>query len=184
MILAAEILRLGIVGRGHEIPAGAAAADQVERREAAGDVIGLVVGRRRGAHETDVLRHRRERRQQRHRVDPRDIGGSRQRFPVVAFAGQRIGREQQIEQPALGGSGGLDIFRKIQPTVGPCILVPPAGDVMRRRAQKHSKLDLARRGHSGCLHSVRLHSARLLFPRRLCPFARIGKLAAMRKNAA
>ena len=160
MVLAAEILRLRVIGRGDQIPAGAAAADQVERGEAACDMIGLVVGRGRGADEADVLRHRRERGQQRHRIDPGHIGGARQRLAVVALAGQRIGGEQQVEQPALGRPGGLDIFRKIQSAVGPGILVPPSGDVMRRRAQKHSKLDLARRGHQLARQ----------FDDRLCPF--------------
>src|SRR5262245_41788245 len=55
MVLAAEILRLRVVGRGHEIPARASAADQIERRKTACNMVGLVVSRRRGAHEPDVL---------------------------------------------------------------------------------------------------------------------------------
>ena len=179
VLLAAEILRFGVVGRRHQIPARAAAADQIERREAARDVIGLVVGRRRRADEADVLRHRRERREQRHRLDPRDVGRARQGFAIVALAGQRVGRKHQIEQPALGGLRHLDIFREIQPAVRPGILVPPAGDVMRRRPQEHAELDLSRPRHSVCPHS-----AHLQFARRLCPFACLGKLTAMRKNAA
>ena len=45
MRLEAEILRLVLIERGHEIPAGAAVADEVDRGEPARDIIGLVVGR-------------------------------------------------------------------------------------------------------------------------------------------
>ena len=41
MLVEAEIQRCVRVGRGDDVPAGAAAADMVERGETAGDVIGL-----------------------------------------------------------------------------------------------------------------------------------------------
>ena len=69
---AAEVVRLGVLARGDQVPAGAAVADVVERGELARDVIGLVVGRRRGRDQADALGHHRQRRQQRDRLEMRD----------------------------------------------------------------------------------------------------------------
>ncbi len=62
VILKAEIQRGIGIGCGDEIPAGAAAADVVERREFARDVIGLIEGGRCGGDKSDPLGHRCERR--------------------------------------------------------------------------------------------------------------------------
>ena len=64
MRIAAEILGFRQVRRGDDVPAGAAAADMIERGEFAGDVVGLVVARRRRRHEADMLGHRVDRGQQ------------------------------------------------------------------------------------------------------------------------
>src|SRR5580692_12822111 len=61
MLLAAEIVGLREIRRGHYIPSGAAGADMIERRELAGDVIGLVIAGRGGGAEADMGRHGRER---------------------------------------------------------------------------------------------------------------------------
>jgi hypothetical protein len=44
----AEIATRSCIRRGHGVPAGSAAAGMVECREAAGDVVGLIVGGRSG----------------------------------------------------------------------------------------------------------------------------------------
>ena len=49
----AEVSGRGHIGRGHDVPAGAAPAHVVEGREAARDVVGLVVARRRAADQPD-----------------------------------------------------------------------------------------------------------------------------------
>ena len=55
VLVEAEIQRRVGVGGGDDVPAGAAAADVVERGEAAGDMIGLVEGGRGGGDQADVL---------------------------------------------------------------------------------------------------------------------------------
>ena len=55
MLFQPEIQRRVGVGRGDDVPAGAPAAEMIERGEAARDVIGLVEGRRAGRDKADVL---------------------------------------------------------------------------------------------------------------------------------
>src|SRR5580700_1340080 len=55
MLLAAKIVGFRQIRRGHHVPAGAAAADMVERGEFAGDVVGLVVARRRSRDDADMF---------------------------------------------------------------------------------------------------------------------------------
>ncbi len=50
------------VRRGHDVPPGAALADVVEGREAPGQAVGVVVGRRRGGDQPDLAGGARERR--------------------------------------------------------------------------------------------------------------------------
>ena len=57
VLVEAEIQRRVRIGGGDDVPAGAAAADMVERGEAARDVIGLVEGGRAGRDQADMLGH-------------------------------------------------------------------------------------------------------------------------------
>ena len=68
----AEIQRRVGVGGGDDVPAGAAAAQMIERGEAARDVIGRVERGRAGRHQADVLGHLRQCRKQRERLERRD----------------------------------------------------------------------------------------------------------------
>src|SRR6266446_5434025 len=61
MFVTAEILCFAVVCRRDEIPARASAADEIERRKPASNVIGLVISGGGGADETDILRQRRQR---------------------------------------------------------------------------------------------------------------------------
>jgi hypothetical protein len=76
MLTVAEVQRIARIGRGHEIPARAAAADVIKRGEAPRDVERFVVGCGGGGDQPDVPRHHRQRRQQRDRFKhPRSVGG-------------------------------------------------------------------------------------------------------------
>src|SRR4051794_14472506 len=68
VVVGAEVPRFVLDLRGDEVPPLTAAADVVDRGEAAGDVVGLVVGGRRRCDQTDACRHRGERREQRRRL--------------------------------------------------------------------------------------------------------------------
>jgi hypothetical protein len=61
MLVAAEVRRLVLDLRGHEIPAGPAAADMVDRQEAARRGIGVVRGRGTGRGSADILGDHRQR---------------------------------------------------------------------------------------------------------------------------
>ena len=64
-----EIQRRVRIGGGDDVPAGAAAADVIERRKPARDVIGRIEGGRAGGDQTDMLGRSRQRRQQRERLE-------------------------------------------------------------------------------------------------------------------
>ena len=128
--LLAEVLRLGFVAGCHHVPAGAAAADEIERRELAGDGIGLLEARAGGADEADVLGVAGQRREQRIGLHPgavmHAIDGRFRHGPD----GVVVRREQHVEQPALGDLRHLDEMRKIDAGVGLRARMPPAGDMM------------------------------------------------------
>ncbi len=140
MRLLAEVLRLGLVAGRHHVPAGAAAADEVERRELARDRIGLLEARAGGADEADVLGVAGQRRQQRIGLHPGDVmhaidGQFRHRPDGVV-----VRREQHVEQPALGDLRHLDEMRKIDAGVGLRARMPPAGDMMAAGPDEQSEL--------------------------------------------
>ncbi|MGF6441233.1 hypothetical protein QF002_002042 [Paraburkholderia youngii] len=56
--VAAEVARRRQIGGGHDVPAGPAVADVIERRTAPGNVVRLVVAGRGGADHADVSRRR------------------------------------------------------------------------------------------------------------------------------
>ncbi len=99
-----EVLRGAGVEAGHDVPAGPAAADVVERGEAAGEVEGRVVGRTGGAHQADVP----------------GVGGhggeEGEGFEAVEVV-RRVGGvdelavddEQGVEQGVFGGLGEADV---------------------------------------------------------------------------
>jgi hypothetical protein len=129
--LLAEIERFLGIGGGDEIPARASAADVIERGELARDVQGLVIGRGRGGDEADVLCHGGKRREQRDRLEARDIG----RNPALPLRrpvphGRRVGEKQQIELAALGRPRKFGVVGKIDRRRRIGIGMAPGGDVM------------------------------------------------------
>jgi hypothetical protein len=68
VLVAAEVECFERVGRGDEVPAGAPAAQVVERGEPARHVIRLVVAGAGGGDQADVFGHRRQRGQQGERI--------------------------------------------------------------------------------------------------------------------
>ena len=106
MLAVAEVQRIARIGRGHEVPARAAAADVIERGEAPRDVERLVVGRGGGGDEPDVPRHHRQRRQQRDGLEhPRPVGGrgggEEVRLVHVPDA-VAVGEKEQVHLAGLG----------------------------------------------------------------------------------
>ena len=97
VLVEAEVQRGVRVGGGDDVPAGAAAADVVERGEAAGDVVGRVEGGRAGGDQADVLGRLRQRRQQGERLERGHRVAALQRIDRHVEHGQVVGHEEGVE---------------------------------------------------------------------------------------
>ena len=118
--------------------------DQVERGELAGDVVGLLVGGRGGGDEADALGERRQRREQRHRLEARDLGVAA--LDAAAEGdGEAVSEEVGVEEPAFGGPGELAVELEAGGAVGRRVGVAPCGDVLATAGEEGAELDLS--GH-------------------------------------
>lgn len=97
MLVEAEIAGRIRVGRGDDIPGGAAIADMVERGEAPCDVIRLVERRRGRCGKADLVGDGGERRKKREGFEGRHRVAALQRFDRHVEHGQMIGHEEGIE---------------------------------------------------------------------------------------
>src|SRR5690606_15927296 len=129
-----EVQRLGRRRGGHQVPAGAAVGDPVQRGELAGQVVGLVVGGAHGADQADTLGHRRQGGQQGERFQSGAAGGERQLLQagttVAGGGGHRVGDEDGVERGRFGGAGHSHIFLKVVVGMGRHIRAAPGGDVV------------------------------------------------------
>ncbi len=139
MLGAAEVERVVRIGRRHDVPAGAALAQVIERGVAARQRIGLVVGRGRRRQEADVLRELRHRRHHQDRIEHRravggTVGGEQRRLVHLAHR-VAVGQEQEVEQAALGRLRRLDRVIEVHDVVGPGVLVTPAAEMAAQTQQ-------------------------------------------------
>jgi hypothetical protein len=134
----AEVLGHGGHEGRHGVPARAAGAQVVERREPPGEVERLVERRRRGADEAHALGHRGHGREH-------DRGVHRaERRPVRALLGvrQRVGEEDGVQPPPLGGArdlgveAGRDVVRRRAPARPPRGLVHAQAHDGRQQEQR------------------------------------------------
>jgi hypothetical protein len=100
----AEVLGDLIRARGDDVPGDPAATDVVDRRELAGQVVGLLVGARRGADESDLLGAGGQGRDQRERLEQPDR-------PVTRIAEQswNVREEDRVERSALSDLGETQV---------------------------------------------------------------------------
>jgi hypothetical protein len=121
----AEVAGLVAPRRGDDVPPGPPTAEVVERGEGAGQAVRVVVRRRGRRDEPDVLGRRRERGEQRQRLE----GVVR---AVPHGTGQRdvVGEEDRVEQPALRGAGDVDVVLQGERLLGPGGGVAPRGLVV------------------------------------------------------
>lgn len=134
--LFAEVLRLGLGVRGHEIPAGAPAADEVERGELPREVVGLVKGGRDGPDQPDPGCDRRETREQRQRLEEsrtRDTVAGR---GIGVTDGERVVEKEKVEARGLRLSGDVGVGGEIRTQVRLGLRVPPRRHVMTGRHQE------------------------------------------------
>jgi hypothetical protein len=141
VLVEAEILRLVLDLRGHQVPAGAAAADVVDRHEAAGDVVGLVVGRGRRRHEADPLGHHGERRQRRRRLEldrARELGPrplAARQLPAAGDA-DRVLEKDAVELRRLGDLGDVGVALEVHVVGRDRVGMAPAREMVARHAEE------------------------------------------------
>ncbi len=97
MLVEPEIQRRVRIGRRHDVPAGAATADVIQRGEPAGNVIGRVECRRCGCDQPDMIGDGGKRRQQRERLEGRHRVAAPQRLDRHVEHSQMIGHEEGVE---------------------------------------------------------------------------------------
>ncbi len=96
---------------GDYIPSCPALGEVIERREATGEKIRILIGRIRGDAEADILRHRSHHRHDKQRIVDRDLHrildrGSR-RSAIYVIDADDVGEEDRVKQAALGGTGQM-----------------------------------------------------------------------------
>ena len=137
-----EIERGVGIGGGDDVPARPAAADVIERREAAGDHVRRLEGRGGGGDQPEMFGRDGERRQQRQRVERGDGVAALQRFDRHVEHGEVIGHEERVE---LGVFQPLREAREVaQVEIGVRVgagIAPGAG-VNRRRSHECAELHL------------------------------------------
>ena len=100
VILLAKVESGVRIGGRHDVPAGAAAADVVERREAASDVIGLVKRRGRRRNQADPFGRARKSRKQGERLERGHRRAPSQRLDRHVEHGEMVGHEERVELSA------------------------------------------------------------------------------------
>src|SRR5262249_2709646 len=140
--VAAEVVGLAQHAGGDEVPAGAAAADMIDGGELARHMEGLVVARGGGRHEPDAACQRGERREQRERLEVRDVlRRAPERLHVGLANAGIVGEEHHVELGALGGWRDLGVVLEIDPGIGLRPRVPPGCNMMpgwiEERAEPH-----------------------------------------------
>lgn len=149
MLVEAEVQRRLRIGRRDDVPAGAPAADMVERGELAGDVIGLVEGGGRGGDQPETLGHYRERRQQRERIKGGDGGAALQCLHRHVQQGQMIGHEECVEPPLLELLREALEMREVEVRVGIGAGIAPGGRMDADRPHERAKAQLTCASHLG-----------------------------------
>ena len=155
--VAVEVQRLGRHAGGDQVPAGAPAADVIERGELPRHMERLVVARRRGAGQPDALGDAGERRDQRDRLEIGDVlRRARQRIHMRLAHADVVGEEDHVELAALGGPRDLDVVLEVDPGVGLRLRVPPRRDMVAGRIEEGAEPEL---GFGSC-HMLKLTAGR------------------------
>ena len=145
LLIEIEIVRGSLGCRRHDVPAGPAAGDEVERGEFAGEVVGLLVGGGGRRNEAEMGGERRECGKQRHRLETRHLSASTFRGPTERDR-QAVGEEIGVEETPLGGKRELLVKLEVRGAIGRLVGVPPGGDMLSAAGKKGAKLDLSCHG--------------------------------------
>ena len=113
----------------------------VDRGEAPGDVVGLVVGRGRGRDQADAARHHRQGRQRSRRLEldgARELGAGALAARQRAAAGHadRVLEEDRVELGFFRDLGDVGVFLEIHVGRRDRIGMPPARQMVARHAEE------------------------------------------------
>jgi hypothetical protein len=133
--------RIGI-GRGDDVPAGAAAADMVERSETPRDVVGGVEGGGAGRYKADAFGHGGKRRQQRERLERRRRVAALQRIDGHVQDRQVIGHEERVEPAALQRLREALQVSKVEICIGEGARIAPRPGVDAGRPHEGAEFEL------------------------------------------
>ena len=141
MLVVAEVERLRSRRRRHHVPADAALAHLVERREHPRHMERIEIGGRRRRDQADVACHRRKRAEQRQRLDPHRHRGALPHLGVVGAERRvAVGVKDEVEQRALGGLGDFDVLAQVRVGVRSHARIAPGRDVMSGSGEEKAKL--------------------------------------------
>ena len=88
-----------------------------------------------------MVRHHRQRRQQRQRIKIDDVAAlacQRAAWHVALADAEAVGEEDQIAFPAFGRLGGMDVMVEPDTGIGGDVGMPPGGEVIAVAAQGHA----------------------------------------------
>ena len=151
LLVHAEVQRgIGIGGR-HQVPAGAAFGNVVERGEAPRDRVGRLEGRRRRRDQPEMAGVLGEHRQQSQRIERGHGRTALQRLHGHVQHGQVIGHEEGVELAALQRLGVADQRLEIEVGIGRTARIAPGGGMDADRTHEGAQLQLAFGGHAASL---------------------------------
>ncbi len=161
VVVEAEIQRRIRVRGGDDVPAGAAAADMVQRREAAGDVIGLVEGGRCGGDQADPLGHGGERREQGERFERGDGVAALQRIDRHVQHGQMVGHEERVKFSTFQRLDETFEMRQVEIRVRKRAGVAPRPGVKADGTHERAEAQLTFFGHRSIPPQAKLNSSEI-----------------------
>ncbi|MNM56447.1 hypothetical protein D3C81_676170 [compost metagenome] len=136
--------------RGHHVPAGTATAEQVQRGELAGHGERIAVRGGERASQTDLLRCRRQCRQQRDRLEA--VEEMRDRLLVDV---QAVGNEAEGDAVVLGGTRDIDVIAQVDAGIGRVGRMLPGMHVAAGALQHDAERDGTRGRAHGVAPAVR-----------------------------
>src|SRR5215831_16380979 len=143
MRVAAEIPGFVDRRRGHHVPPGAAVADMIEGGEFAGDVVGLVVARRRRRNDPDILGDRGQRGQQGQRIEIGHVlRPAAERLELSIADCHRVGNKHEVELAALGRLGDRGVMLEIGAGIDLCVRMQPGRHMIAGRVKERAQMHL------------------------------------------
>ncbi len=147
VIRPAEVQAVLGVGGGDEVPCGTTATDVIQRGEFPRDEERLLVGCRRSGDQPDVIRHRGDDREQRHRFEHRRTIGWRSGCKKLRLVHPpdaiSVGEKDKVQFGGLHHLRHLDRILKIHDRHGPGFRVPPTRKMRTQgsdvRAENHAR---------------------------------------------